>query len=171
VTLHRRQHFAQANWKNQFENVPFARAFSNPIWNEYLSSLRTNIIATPKTAEEIHALTDSSDAASYGEGINEEEFWAEYLDNLLASGEFPELNPHPGLLLCAFLGEIDHEIFAEWLGFPKGIVSRVLAGEARVSSVLAGRLSERLGTHPTFWTNLQQKHDRQRQSGHVPDEE
>lgn len=150
--------------------MSFARAFSNPIWNEYLSSIRTSIITTPKTGGEIDALSDPCDIVFGAEGINEEEIWTEYLDSLLAIGELPDLNPHPGLVLRAFLGEIDHESFAKWLGFPEGIVLRVLAGEAHISSALARRLSKKLGTHPRFWTDLQQKHERQRQYGRLPDE-
>ena len=93
--------------------------------------------------------------------VTEDENLRVYTDKFLAAGKSSPEAPHPGLVLGALLesDEIDGEIFADWLKFPKQVVLGVLSGRVGVSSRLANRLAEKLGPEARFWLEIQRRFD------------
>lgn len=67
--------------------------------------------------------------------------------------------PHPGLVLREYLGEMEVKEAAARLGVARTTLSRVLNGRAGISIDLSLRLSEALGTHDTFWAEMQLGYD------------
>lgn len=63
--------------------------------------------------------------------------------------------PHPGLVLREYLGDMEVKEAAARLGVARTTLSRVLNCRAGISIDLSLRLSEALGTHDTFWAEMQ----------------
>jgi len=62
--------------------------------------------------------------------------------------------PHPGEVLREYLGDIDVTTAAKRLH-----VSRILNGAAGISADMSLRLADALGTHASFWYDLQAGYD------------
>ncbi len=67
--------------------------------------------------------------------------------------------PHPGEVLKEYLADLPISAAAEAIGVSRSTLSRILSGKARISSDIALRLSEALGTSVALWEGLQRKFD------------
>lgn len=67
--------------------------------------------------------------------------------------------PHPGLMLREYLGDMEVTEAAAHLRVARTTLSRVLNRKAGISINLSLRLSEALGTHDTFWAEMQLGYD------------
>jgi addiction module HigA family antidote len=74
--------------------------------------------------------------------------------------------PHPGKVLREYLGEMDVTGAAKRLHVSRTTLSRILNGASGISADMSLRLSEALGTHPSFWYNLQAGYDMWQASHH-----
>jgi addiction module HigA family antidote len=69
-------------------------------------------------------------------------------------------NPaHPGRILREWLGEMQVSVAAEKLHVSRVTLSRILNGRAGISAEMSLRLSDALGTNPTFFIDLQTQYD------------
>jgi addiction module HigA family antidote len=67
--------------------------------------------------------------------------------------------PHPGKVLREYLGDIDVTTAAKHLHVSRTTLSRILNGAAGISAVMSLRLSDALGTHASFWYDMQAGYD------------
>jgi len=67
--------------------------------------------------------------------------------------------PHPGKVLREYLREINITAAAQHLRVSRVTLSRILNGAAGISADMSLRLSEALGTHPSFWYDMQASYD------------
>lgn len=67
--------------------------------------------------------------------------------------------PHPGKVLREYLGDIDVTTAAKHLHVSRTTLSRILNGAAGISAAMSLRLSDALGTHASFWYDLQAGYD------------
>lgn len=67
--------------------------------------------------------------------------------------------PHPGEVLREYMGEMSVTALARHLQVSRVILSRIVNGAAGISAEMSLRLSEALGTHPSFWYDMQASHD------------
>jgi addiction module HigA family antidote len=67
--------------------------------------------------------------------------------------------PHPGKVLREYLGDKDVTTAAKCLHVSRTTLSRILNGAAGISPDMSLRLSDALGTHPSFWYDLQAGYD------------
>lgn len=67
--------------------------------------------------------------------------------------------PHPGEVLSQYLGDTPVVDAAGALGVGRTTVSRLLSGKSSVSSDMALRLGQALGTTPELWAHLQVAYD------------
>ncbi len=58
--------------------------------------------------------------------------------------------PHPGKVLREYLGDMDVTTAARRLRVSRTTLSRILNGAAGISADMSLRLSDALGTHPSF---------------------
>jgi addiction module HigA family antidote len=63
--------------------------------------------------------------------------------------------PHPGKVLREYLGSMEVSDAAARLRVSRTTLSRVLNGKSGISADMSLRLSDALGTHPSFWSGLQ----------------
>lgn len=70
----------------------------------------------------------------------------------------------PGAFIQGVLdvGGLSRSQFAELIGVPADVASRLLDGTIPLDADMASRLSEWLGTSVQFWLNLQANHDRKK---------
>jgi addiction module HigA family antidote len=69
-------------------------------------------------------------------------------------------NPaHPGKVLREWLGEMQVSTAAARLHVSRVTLSRILNGNSGISADMSLRLSDALGTSPTFWLDLQSQYD------------
>lgn len=67
--------------------------------------------------------------------------------------------PHPGKVLREYLGNLDVTTTARRLHVSRTTLSRVLNGASGISADMSQRLSDALGTHPSFWYDMQAGYD------------
>jgi len=67
--------------------------------------------------------------------------------------------PHPGKILREYLGDRDVTTAAKRLHVSRTTLSRILNGASGISPDMSLRLSDALGTHPSFWYDLQAGYD------------
>ncbi len=67
--------------------------------------------------------------------------------------------PHPGLVLCEYLGDMPASAAAARLCITRVTLSRVLNGKAGISANMARRLAAALGTSSELWMNMQSQYD------------
>ncbi len=67
--------------------------------------------------------------------------------------------PHPGKVLREYLGDKDVTTAAKCLHVSRTTLSRILNGAAGISPDMSLRLSDALGTHASFWYDLQAGYD------------
>ena len=67
--------------------------------------------------------------------------------------------PHPGEVLREYMGEMSVTALAKHLHVSRVILSRILNGAAGISADMSLRLSEAMGTHPSFWYDMQASYD------------
>lgn len=67
--------------------------------------------------------------------------------------------PHPGKVLREYLHEINVSAAARHLHVSRVTLSRILNGAAGISADMSLRLSDALGTHPSFWYDMQASYD------------
>src|SRR5580658_6402248 len=67
--------------------------------------------------------------------------------------------PHPGKVLREHLGDRDVTTAARRLHVSRTTLSRILNGASGISADMSLRLSEALGTHASFWHDLQPGYD------------
>lgn len=67
--------------------------------------------------------------------------------------------PHPGEVLNAYLAGLPISAAAAAIGVSRSTLSRILSGKSRISSDVATRLSEALGTSVALWESLQRTFD------------
>jgi addiction module HigA family antidote len=67
--------------------------------------------------------------------------------------------PHPGKVLREYLGAMEVTIAARHLHVSRTTLSRVLTGASGISADISLRLSDALGTHPSFWYDMQAGYD------------
>lgn len=67
--------------------------------------------------------------------------------------------PHPGKVLREYLRDINVTVAARHLRVSRVTLSRILNGAAGISADMSLRLSEALGTHPTFWYDMQASYE------------
>jgi len=67
--------------------------------------------------------------------------------------------PHPGKVLREYLGEIEVTVAAKHLHVSRTTLSRILSGAAGISADMSLRLSDALGTHASFWYDMQAGYD------------
>jgi addiction module HigA family antidote len=67
--------------------------------------------------------------------------------------------PHPGKVLREYLGDRDVTTAAKRLHVSRTTHSRILNGAAGISADMSLRLSDALGTHPSFWYDMQAGYD------------
>jgi addiction module HigA family antidote len=67
--------------------------------------------------------------------------------------------PHPGKVLREYLGELDVTTTARHLHVSRTTLSRILNGAAGISADMSLRLSDALGTHASFWYEMQAGYD------------
>ena len=67
--------------------------------------------------------------------------------------------PHPGKVLREYLRDINVTAAARHLRVSRVTLSRILNGAAGISADMSLRLSEALGTHPTFWYDMQASYE------------
>lgn len=67
--------------------------------------------------------------------------------------------PRPGEVLKTYLADLPISAAAEGIGVSRSTLARILSGQSRISSDVASRLSEALGTSIAFWEGLQFKFD------------
>jgi antitoxin HigA-1 len=67
--------------------------------------------------------------------------------------------PHPGFVLREYLGNIDVTAMARHLHISRITLSRILNGASGISAEMSLRLSDALGTHPSFWYDMQTSFD------------
>ena len=68
-------------------------------------------------------------------------------------------HPHPGRALHDFLGNLSVTEAAVHLQVTRAALSRVLHGHTAISTDMAIRLSQALGTSVELWMNLQAQYD------------
>ena len=69
-------------------------------------------------------------------------------------------NPaHPGRILREWLGKMRISVAAEKLHVSRVTLSRILNGKPGISAEMSLRLSDALGTNPTFFIDLQTQYD------------
>jgi addiction module HigA family antidote len=66
---------------------------------------------------------------------------------------------HPGAVLHDYLGEMSITHVAKHIGVARTTLSRVLNSRGGVSAEMSRRLSAALGTHPSFWFDMQKNYD------------
>ena len=67
--------------------------------------------------------------------------------------------PHPGKVLREYLKDISTTTVARHLRVSRVTLSRILNGASGISADMSLRLSEALGTHPSFWYEMQASYD------------
>ena len=67
--------------------------------------------------------------------------------------------PHPGKVLHEYLGEMEVTVAAKHLHVARTTLSRILSGASGISADMSLRLSDALGTHPSFWYDMQAGYD------------
>ena len=67
--------------------------------------------------------------------------------------------PHPGKVLREYIGEMDVTGMARHLHVSRVTLSRILNGSAGISAEMSLRLGDALGTHPSFWYDMQSSFD------------
>ncbi len=67
--------------------------------------------------------------------------------------------PHPGKVLREYLGDMDVTTAAERLRVSRTTLSRILNGASGISADMSLRLSDALGTHASFWYDMQAGYD------------
>ena len=67
--------------------------------------------------------------------------------------------PHPGAVLQEWLAEVSVTQAATQLGITRAYLSRVLHGHASISTDMALRLSDLLGTSAELWLGMQGAYD------------
>ena len=67
--------------------------------------------------------------------------------------------PRPGEVLREYMGEMSVTALAKHLRVSRVILSRILNGAAGISADMSLRLSEAMGTHPSFWYDMQASYD------------
>ncbi len=67
--------------------------------------------------------------------------------------------PHPGKALREYLGDTDVTTAAKRLYVSRTTLSRILNGAPGISPDMPLRLSNALGTHASFWYDLQAGYD------------
>src|SRR5258708_29269978 len=67
--------------------------------------------------------------------------------------------PHPGRVLREYLGTMSVTDTARHLGVTRVSLSRILNGSAGISSAMALRLSDALGTTPQLWFGMHAQYD------------
>ena len=67
--------------------------------------------------------------------------------------------PHPGKVLREYLGDRDVTTAAKNLHVSRTTLSRILNGASGISADMSLRLSDALGTHASFWDDLQAGYD------------
>jgi addiction module HigA family antidote len=67
--------------------------------------------------------------------------------------------PHPGKVLREYLAGMDVTTAAKRLHVSRTTLSRILNGAAGISAEMSLRLSDALGTHASFWYDLQAGYD------------
>jgi addiction module HigA family antidote len=67
--------------------------------------------------------------------------------------------PHPGEVLCEYLGSIAVTEAALRLGVNRVTLSRLVAGAAGLSADMAYRLGAAFGTSPELWAGMQLQYD------------
>ena len=67
--------------------------------------------------------------------------------------------PHPGKVLREYMGDMDVTGMARHLHISRVTLSRILNGAAGISADMSLRLSDALGTHPSFWYDMQTSFD------------
>ena len=69
-------------------------------------------------------------------------------------------NPaHPGRVLQEYLEGMNITHVAKHLHVSRVTLSRILNGRAGISAEMSLRLSAALGTHPSFWFDMQSSYD------------
>lgn len=67
--------------------------------------------------------------------------------------------PHPGKVLREYIGQMDVTTAAKRLHISRTTLSRILNGAAGISADMSLRLSDALGTHASFWYQMQMGYD------------
>jgi addiction module HigA family antidote len=67
--------------------------------------------------------------------------------------------PHPGRVLREYLGDMDVTAMARHLHISRITLSRILNGASGISAEMSLRLGDALGTHPSFWYDMQASFD------------
>jgi addiction module HigA family antidote len=67
--------------------------------------------------------------------------------------------PHPGKILRSALGDIDVTTAAKGLHVARVTLSRILNGSSGISAEMSLRLAAALGTHDSFWYEMQMDYD------------
>ena len=67
--------------------------------------------------------------------------------------------PHPGEILCEWLGDMSVTDAAQHLGVARATLSRVLNGSSGISADMALRLHAALRTSPEMWMGLQDDYE------------
>lgn len=67
--------------------------------------------------------------------------------------------PHPGAVLREYMGDMDVTGMAQHLHISRVTLSRILNGSAGISAEMSLRLGDALGTHPSFWYDMQASYD------------
>jgi len=67
--------------------------------------------------------------------------------------------PHPGKMLREYLGDRGVTAVAKGLHMSRATLSRILNGAAGISADMSLRLSDALGTHASFWYEMQAGYD------------
>lgn len=67
--------------------------------------------------------------------------------------------PHPGKVLREYMGDTDITSMARHLHISRVTLSRILNGSAGISAEMSLRLGDALGTHPSFWYDMQSSFD------------
>lgn len=136
------------------ENLSFRECFNRPEWKAYIESLQCKISIIRTPLKDTRESTVFLPPTSTTDEVSENEIWTEFIDSLSANNTM-NLALHSGIALRFFIGDIDEDLFAEWLRWPIEKLSQVLSGEIPVSKHLAERLEEQLGIDPHFWKELE----------------
>jgi len=67
--------------------------------------------------------------------------------------------PHPGKVLREYLDAMEVTVAARHLHVSRTTLSRILSGASGISADMSLRLSDALGTHPSFWYDMQAGYD------------
>jgi addiction module HigA family antidote len=69
-------------------------------------------------------------------------------------------NPlHSGKVLREYLGDMEVTVAAKHQHVSRITISRILSGASAISADMSLRLSDALGSHPSFWCDMQAGYD------------